>query len=96
VPEVGGRECYEVRRTCAKPEVDPFALDEQPATDQKTIDRDGFSEVTVLIDCERRLQVGTVIRRADGELVGEYYFRDVVLTTAEFPPDTFTAPALRN
>jgi hypothetical protein len=96
VPELGGRVCYEVRRTCEKPEVDPFALDEQPPTDQKIIDRDGFTEVTLLIDAERRLQIGTVLRRADGELIGEYYFQDVELVTTEFPPDTFTAAALRN
>ncbi len=96
VPEVGGRECHVVKRTCKTPEVDPFALDEQPPTDPKTIERDGFTEVTLFIDAERRLQLGTVIRRADGELVGEYYFRDVELVTSEFPPDAFTPAALRN
>jgi hypothetical protein len=96
VPEVGGRECYVVKRTCKSAEVDPFALDEQPPTDAKVIDRDGFTEVTLFIDAERRLQVGTVIRRTDGELVGEYFFRDVELVKAAFPSDTFTPAALRN
>lgn len=96
VPEVGGRECFVMKRTCKAAEIDPFALDEQPPTDQKVIDRDGFSEVTLFIDVERRLQLGTVIRRTDGELVGEYFFRDVELVKAEFPSDTFTPAALRN
>jgi hypothetical protein len=95
VPETGGRECYEVKRSCVRPEVDAFALDEQPPADPKIVERDGFSEVTVLIDAERRLQIGTILRRADGELVGEYYFRNVELATGEFPPDTFTTAALR-
>ncbi|QDU21493.1 DUF1571 domain-containing protein [Urbifossiella limnaea] len=96
VLQAGGRECYAIKRTCKTVEADPFALDEQPPTDARIIDRDGFSEVTLFIDAERRLQVGTVIRRADGELVGEYYFRDAELVSAEFPADTFTPAALRN
>jgi hypothetical protein len=96
VPEVGGRECFVVKRTCKSAEVDPFALDEQPPTDPKIIDRDGFTEVTLFIDAERRLQLGTVIHRTDGELVGEYFFREVELVKAEFPSDTFTPAALRN
>lgn len=96
VPEVGGRECYVVKRTCAKPEADSFALDEQPPADPKVIERDGFTEVTLYIDAERRLQLGTVLRRADGELVGEYYFRDVELVKTDLPADLFTAAALRN
>ena len=95
-PEVGGRECHVVKRTCASAEVDSFALDEQAPTDPKTIERDGFTEVTVFIDAERHLQLGTVIRRANGDLVGEYYFRDVELVRDELPPDSFTAAALRN
>ncbi|MFO0801118.1 MAG: DUF1571 domain-containing protein [Gemmataceae bacterium] len=96
VPQAGGRECYAVKRTCKSVEADPFALDEHPPTDAKIIDRDGFSEVTLFIDAERRLQVGTVLRRADGELVGEYYFHDMELVKGEFPADTFTPAALRN
>lgn len=95
VAEVGGRECYVVKRTCKTAEVDSFALDEKAPTDAKVLAQDGFTEVTVMIDAERWVQVGTVIRRADGELVGEYYFRDVELRTEPFPPDTFTAEALR-
>jgi hypothetical protein len=95
VEEVGGRECHVVKRTCKSPEVDSFALDEQPATDPKVVERDGFTEVTLYVDAERQLQLGTVLRRADGELVGEYYFRDVRLVPGDFPPDTFTPAALK-
>lgn len=96
VPEAGGRECYLIKRTCVTPEVDSFALDEQAPADEKTVARDGFTEVTLMIDCERRLQVGTVLKRADGGLLGEYYFRDLELVTTAFPPETFKAPALRD
>lgn len=95
VEEVGGRECYVVKRTCKTVDIDSFALDEKAPTDPKALEQEGFTEVTVFIDAERWLQVGTVLKRADGGLVGEYYFRDVTLTTTEFPPDTFTPAALR-
>ena len=94
VGPAGGRECHVVRRYCPRTEIDPFALDEEAPTDPKVIARDGFTEVTVMIDAERWLQVGSVLKNASGALVGEYYFRDVELVT-EFPPDTFTLANLR-
>ena len=95
VAEVGGRECHVVRRVTARPNADSFALDEQAATNPKTVERDGFTEVTVMIDAERWLQVGTVLKRPDGGLVGEYYFRDIELIPGDLPVATFTVDALK-
>lgn len=38
---------------------------------------DNISELTVYIDAETWLQVGSVLRDPDGKLIAEYYFRDV-------------------
>jgi hypothetical protein len=96
VERAGERVCHIIRRTCLRPEVDSFSLDEKPSNDSKVIERDGFSEVTVMIDAEMWLHVGTVLKQANGELIGEYYFRNVVVVTdaGQFPPDTFTAKGL--
>jgi hypothetical protein len=96
-PRVGGRVCYVVRRTSAAPELDPFEVGGKPDPDPAVVDRDGHNEVTVLIDAERWMQVGTVIRRTDvnpPRLIGEYYFRDVELNPA-FAEDTFTVEGLK-
>src|SRR5207302_406936 len=89
--------CHVIRRTCRGPELDAFEVGGHPSTDPKDIDRDGFTEVTVMIDVERWLQVGTVIKRTDvtpERLIGEYYFRDVELNPA-FPDDTFTVEGMK-
>ena len=91
LPEVG-RECLVVRRTCGKPQLDPFRLDE-PAGDPARRPADAFTTVTVMLDPVTGAQVGSDLRRADGELVGAYYFRDLELNPA-FPPDQFTPAAL--
>jgi hypothetical protein len=93
-PQTGGRACYHIQRRCPNPEVDPFALDESPdpKADPK---RDGAVEVNVYIDIERWLHVGTVLKRADGSLLGEYWFRDVVLSKEPFQPDPFTMDAVK-
>ena len=55
---------------------------------------DASRTVTTMIDAETGLQVGTRITNPDGQLVGEYYFRDVELNP-HFPPDQFKPSALR-
>ncbi len=92
VPEVG-RECLVVRRTCGKPQLDPFRLDE-PAGDPARRPADAFTTVTVMLDQATGAQVGSELRRADGALVGAYHFRDLELNPA-FPPDQFTPAALK-
>jgi hypothetical protein len=89
-----GRACYVIRRTSTTPEVDPFALDEAP-NPKANPQRDGATEITAYIDVERWLHIGTVLKRQDGSLLAEYFFRDVVLSTSEFKPDPFTMEALK-
>jgi len=93
-PEAGGRSCYVVRRNCPSPEVDPFALDE-PQDPKADPNRDGAVEVTVYVDVEHWLQVGTVLKRADGSILAEYWFRDVKLVYQPFEPNPFTMDAVR-
>ena len=94
VPQVGNRLCYIVKRICPTPEVDAFELGGTAKTDPDSIAKEGFATVTVMIDAERWLQVGTELRRANGELLASYYFRDVELNPT-FPPDTFTQTGLK-
>jgi hypothetical protein len=95
-PEHVGRECYVIRRVCREAEVDAFEVGGKP--DPTAAASEGFNEVTIYIDAERWLQVGTELYRtgADGTrvLVGSYFFRDVELNP-EFPADTFTAAGLK-
>jgi len=93
VPEVGGRVCHIVRKESAKPELDPFLMSEKQP-DPAARPADAFSKVDVMVDAETGLQVGSVIRRADGELVASYFFRDVQLNPA-FDKDQFKPSALK-
>jgi hypothetical protein len=57
-------------------------------------EEDDISQVTVYIDKETWLQVGTVLKQADGvTLVGEYMFKDIQLNP-KFKADQFDASAL--
>lgn len=94
VPEAGGRECFVVRRTCPADQIDPF-ISGGPAvevTDKNR--RDSFRTVTVYLDCETRLQVGTEQHRHDGELTASYFFRNVNLKPA-FDENTFTTKSFK-
>ena len=61
--------------------------DRQP--DPKVVAAEGFTEVTIFIDAERWLQVGTELYRTEPDgtrvLVGAYYFRDVQLNPESRP-----------
>jgi len=94
VPELAGKKCYAIRRTCRADSLDPFLLgDPRPeVTDKNRVD--SFRTVTIYFDPETWLQVGSEQRRADGERVGAYYFKDVVLNPA-FGPDEFKPSALK-
>jgi hypothetical protein len=78
LPEAGGQVCYEFHR--------------------HSVDRpegeDGVTEVTIYIDCETLFQVGSIVKGKDGELLGEYYFKNIRLNP-EFKPDQFTRAALK-
>ena len=86
-----GRECYAIKRICNGVEVDSFELGGTATGDPAT---EGFTEVTIYVDVERWIQIGSELYRTEPDgtrvLVGAYYFRDVQLNPG-FPPDTFTA-----
>lgn len=94
-PEQIGRECFVIRRKCKGVEVDAFEVG-GVATGKPELE--GFTEVTIYIDTERRLQVGTELVRTEANgtrvLLGAYYFRDVQLNPT-FATDTFTIAELK-
>jgi hypothetical protein len=55
---------------------------------------DGVTELTIFVDKETLLQVGSIARGEGGKLIGEYYFRDIVLNP-EFSSGQFTRAALK-
>jgi hypothetical protein len=57
-------------------------------------ENDGVLGLTLYIDAESWLQVGTVLVERDGELIGAYYFRDLKLNP-KFKDDQFTEEALK-
>lgn len=60
----------------------------------KKSEDDGIAGLTTYIDKETWLQVGTVLKKENGDLVGEYFFRDIKLNP-DFPAGTFTRDALK-
>jgi len=54
---------------------------------------DGITELTLYIDTQTWLQVGSELRDAKGELIAEYYFRDIHLNP-RFAPNQFERSAL--
>ena len=93
IPELGGRECHVIKRTCPTDEIDAYASGEPDVVTDKNR-ADSFRTVTIYLDCESWFQVGSVLNRADGELVGSYFFRDLKLNPA-FEKGTFTAVELK-
>lgn len=96
VDELGGRVCHVVRRACPHTEADSFALDEERPTDPRKLARDGFDQVTLFVDAETWLQVGTELKKANGELVGEYYFGNVDLYRDAMPAEPFAVATIKS
>ncbi len=63
-------------------------------TGYKQPEEDGITELTTYIDQDTWLQVGSVVKGAEGHVLGAYYFRDIQLNP-KFPPDTFTRAAVK-
>jgi hypothetical protein len=55
---------------------------------------DGITGLTLYIDTENWLQVGSTLKGADNKLIGEYFFRDLELNP-KFADDTFTREGLK-
>ncbi len=77
VKEAGGRLCWKLHRT-------HFKAPE---------DIDGVTDLTIYVDKETWLQVGSTLKGADGQLLAEYFFSDVELNP-KFKPGTFTREAI--
>jgi hypothetical protein len=75
--EAGNRTCYKLRRT-------KYAEPEE---------HDGVTELTIYIDKETWLQVGSVLKGNDDQYIAQYYFRDIKLNP-EFTAETFKKEAL--
>jgi hypothetical protein len=56
-------------------------------------ENDGVTELTIYIDKETWLQVGSTLKGEGGKLIGEYFFRDIRLNP-DFKPDQFKRAAL--
>ena len=54
---------------------------------------DGITELTIYVDKETWLQVGSVLKGEEGKVIAEYYFRDIKLNP-DFNPDQFTKATL--
>ena len=95
IEPAGGRICYVVERTCMSPEVDPFEIGGEPNIRSQDNPADvGQVRITLFIDAERWLQVGSELHRQDGHLLAAYYFRDINLNPS-FDDDTFTPDGLK-
>jgi Protein of unknown function (DUF1571) len=57
------------------------------------LDEEGLNELTVYIDIENWLQVGSILKDASGKLIAEYFFRDLKLNPT-FKANQFTRGAL--
>jgi hypothetical protein len=78
VEQLGGRECWVLKRTrFAKPE------------------NDGVTEQTAYIDVETWMMVGSTLKNADGQLIAEYFFKDIRLNV-DLDKDLFTKKNVEN
>lgn len=57
-------------------------------------EEDGVSELTLYVDKETWLQVGSELKTEDGKWIARYFFRDIVLNP-EFPGDAFKEAGLK-
>lgn len=91
VPELNGRVCHWIRRTVDPVEVDNFSLEETETRSPVRYPQEAIGKVTIMIDVETWLHLGSDIRHPDGSLIASYYFRDLKLNPKqdreEFMPD---------
>jgi hypothetical protein len=57
-------------------------------------EEDSISQLTIFVDTETWLQVGTILKGDDDKFIGEYFFRDIKLNP-EFPRDAFARSAIQ-
>lgn len=56
-------------------------------------EEEGMTDVTVYVDTETMMQVGSILK-AGNELIGEYYFKDIVINP-KFDANQFTSETLK-
>jgi hypothetical protein len=56
-------------------------------------EEDGITDAALYYDTETWQQVGSTLKNAQGNLIGDYWFRDFQFNP-DFPPDTFTRAGL--
>ena len=59
--------CHVIRRTCVGLEVDPFELGGEADLSESNVAKSGHTSVTVMIDAERWLQVGSKLERTGSD-----------------------------
>jgi hypothetical protein len=79
--------------------VKPIAeLDHQPChvlkRTCKPTEDDGIATVEIMVDTQSWLQLGSVLRNADGELIGRYFFTQLKINP-EFAADQFSKDSVR-
>jgi hypothetical protein len=77
VPQTGNRLCYKIVRT-------PYDPPE---------DKEGVNELTLYFDVESWLQVGSILKDSEGNLIAEYFFRNIKINPT-FKPNQFKPSAL--
>ena len=77
--ELGHRLCYKFVRT--------------PYDSPEGLAKENLNELTIYIDMQTRLQVGSVLKDTNGKLIAEYLFREIELNP-KFDENQFTMDAL--
>lgn len=77
--ELGNRLCYKFVRT--------------PYDPPEGLAKENLNELTIYIDAQTRLQVGSVLKDTEGKLIAEYYFREIELNPT-FDEKQFTMDSL--
>ena len=82
---MSSRFCVIAKFGVQEPYMDSFS----EIQDYKAAEEDGIADSVFYFDKDTWLQVGSTLKNADGQLVGEYWFYDIQLNP-DFKPDPFT------
>ena len=77
--EVGNRLCYKFVRT--------------PYDPPEGLAKENLNELTIYIDMQTMMQVGSVLKDMEGKLIAEYFFREIELNPT-FDEKQFTMDAI--
>ncbi len=77
IPELNGRVCHVLRRTCEPTEVDNFSMTDTDVKSPDKYPKEAIRTATIMLDAETFLHVGSDIRGPNDVLLAAYYFRDL-------------------